>query len=1246
MADWNPRANEIFLAALEHGADRQAYLQSAFGNDAELRRAVEALLAAHDQLGSFLNAPAAPLGKPAEARTCANDPPAQASQADTDDEALALLGNSREPGGLGRLDHYEILEVAGRGAMGVVFKARDTHLQRIVAVKVLAPKLASDGTSRKRFIREAQSAAGIRDDHVVGIHAVSADGSIPYLVMEFIDGTTLEKRIEREGPLELKEILRIGVQMAEGLAAAHKQGLVHRDIKPANILLENHVQRVKITDFGLARAVENPNLSQPGALAGTPLYMSPEQARGEAVDHRSDLFSLGSVLYKCCTGREAFGADKALAVLKRICEVQPRPIREANPEIPENLAAVVDKLLAKEPAERYQSAAEVADVLRGQLAQVQQRAVPAPVAPVVPKRRLAVALVGLLALAAVAAVVGLLASGWLSSGPAEHAKAMPPATSTPKVLAKEDRDPPKKPKDEDPKPKPPVHPAGVLTVSQNPADQARYSTINAALANVQPGQTIRVLDGAVYEEQLRINQPTEHRGVTLEAAKGKKPTLRMPKGKQPPHEYCVGISHVGGFTLRGLRVIDAGELCDLVYIEGACSGLLLTDLELVSTAGDNHQFGAVQMYKGHLSPADVPVVMQNCAVHGAVRGLVVQGRVRGKWDTPQLCSRIVVRNNKFDTCVLGVVLFGACQQIQIVGNTFVKSRADAIRLADPLHGTADVVFANNTYYRDTTALQIFDDDTTTKFKNVALQCKNMRFQNNLVLGSKSDDLLFFVHERANWQSEEKPGDVQMLLKTWNFSHNWREIEPSANKAWIPGPRDTLGKPLKSLYPKNDLDFPPPPGGSEVATGGVGDLALPPYVGAVPPEGTPPWNWDWTWDALANRRLTVSQKQEGGGRFRTITEALEKVEPGMTIRVLDDAVYEEQIRVNRPDQYRGVTLEAVKGGKIPTIQMTKGKQKPNMFCVQIDGVEGFTLRGFKVWSAGLQCDLVSVVNLCPGTVLTDLDLEAPGPEGGCVFMVNQPLAPEHAPLVIQNCTLHSQVWGIVVVGNVAEQIDQSQPCNRIVIRNNVISGCKHAVALPGACKHIHIVGNKILGCGGPAIVLPDPLPGTSDVLIANNTFYENGGALHIFDDSTNKELKDVVLQCKNMRFQNNLVLQPNKVMGDLLFFVHERGNWKSPNKAGNVPALLEAWQFSHNWRETEPSANKAWIPGPKVTLRKPLDFKFMYPKKGLEFPPPPADSDLATGGVNDGVLPAYVGAVPPEGVPPWDWGKTWKALQTK
>jgi serine/threonine protein kinase/WD40 repeat protein len=288
------------------------------------------------------------------------------------DVGLDFLGPRRDPAHLGRIGHYDVLEVIGRGGMGVVLKAFDSVLHRVVAIKVLAPQLATTTAARKRFEREGRAAAAISHEHVVAIHAVEETPTgLPYLVMEYVPGVSLQEKVDCAGPLELKEILRIGMQTARGLAAAHAQGLVHRDIKPANILLYNGVERVKITDFGLARAVDDASVTQSGFVAGTPQYMAPEQARGEAVDHRADLFSLGSVLYALCTGRPPFRASTTLAVLKRVAEERARPIREINWEIPAWLATIIDRLHAKQPGDRYASAAEVAELLEQRLAEVQ-----------------------------------------------------------------------------------------------------------------------------------------------------------------------------------------------------------------------------------------------------------------------------------------------------------------------------------------------------------------------------------------------------------------------------------------------------------------------------------------------------------------------------------------------------------------------------------------------------------------------------------------------------------------------------------------------------------------------------------------------------------------------------------------------------------------------------------------------------------------------------------------------------------
>ncbi|MCA9202861.1 MAG: serine/threonine protein kinase, partial [Planctomycetales bacterium] len=271
-----------------------------------------------------------------------------------------LLDPPSHPEMLGRLGRYEIERLVGSGGMGIVFRAHDTELNRPVAIKMLAPYLASSGSARKRFAREARSAAGIIDDHVVPIHNVESEADPPYLVMQYVAGGSLQEKLDRCGPLSVTEIVRIGLQAAKGLAAAHAQGLIHRDVKPSNILLDEGVERALLTDFGLARTEGDACLTRSGFQPGTPHYMSPEQVRGESIDGRSDLFGLGCVLYALCTGRPPFRAESGYAVLRRITDDTPRSIREINENIPEWLEQIVMKLLSKSHHEHIGSKEEAA----------------------------------------------------------------------------------------------------------------------------------------------------------------------------------------------------------------------------------------------------------------------------------------------------------------------------------------------------------------------------------------------------------------------------------------------------------------------------------------------------------------------------------------------------------------------------------------------------------------------------------------------------------------------------------------------------------------------------------------------------------------------------------------------------------------------------------------------------------------------------------------------------------------------
>lgn len=288
----------------------------------------------------------------------------------TETPAFEFLDSPAQEGDLGRLGRYRVIELLGKGGMGQVFLAEDTRLKRRVALKVMNQKFASTPHSRKRFIEEARSMAAVHHDNVATIFEVSERGGMPYMAMELLRGQTLMEANAGQPIRKAADVIRIASGVTRGLAAAHAVGITHRDIKPANLWIEESTGRVKILDFGLALArTGNDRLSLGGTVIGTPGYLAPEQARNEPVDDRTDLYSLGVVLYELCTGRLPLLSNSIPGQLIAIIVQEPKPIRELNPEVPEPLADLIHGLLAKEPRRRPNSAAALAE----RLADVRER---------------------------------------------------------------------------------------------------------------------------------------------------------------------------------------------------------------------------------------------------------------------------------------------------------------------------------------------------------------------------------------------------------------------------------------------------------------------------------------------------------------------------------------------------------------------------------------------------------------------------------------------------------------------------------------------------------------------------------------------------------------------------------------------------------------------------------------------------------------------------------------------------------
>jgi serine/threonine protein kinase/Flp pilus assembly protein TadD len=397
------QVDQLFQAALERRPEERAvFISAACGSDDSLRREVEALLASDGEAAGFIEAPAYAVAAPLI----------------IGGDTHSLVGRS--------ISHYQIISLLGKGGMGEVYCARDTRLERTLALKILSEEMSADGERMRRFSREAKAASSLNHPNIAHIYEIgeasTESGGVRFIAMEYVDGQTLAARINGH-PLETGEIVEISSQIADALDEAHGKGITHRDIKPANVMLTPRGQ-VKVLDFGLAkikRPAEQPVASdsstiaktEPGVVMGTVPYMSPEQALGREVDHRSDLFSLGVVLYEMATGRLPFSGANMSETLDRILHAQPEAMARLNYNAPAELERIGRKCLEKEPERRYQSARELLVDLKNLKRDSDSKAVSAEQAATSPERRLSrlnLAAIALILLMLVAAGIYLLAA--------------------------------------------------------------------------------------------------------------------------------------------------------------------------------------------------------------------------------------------------------------------------------------------------------------------------------------------------------------------------------------------------------------------------------------------------------------------------------------------------------------------------------------------------------------------------------------------------------------------------------------------------------------------------------------------------------------------------------------------------------------------------------------------------------------------------------------------------------------------
>ncbi|HET9318545.1 MAG TPA: serine/threonine-protein kinase, partial [Bryobacteraceae bacterium] len=337
---WQQVERLYHLAAAQEVSQRATFLEEACHGDEAMRQEIESLLAHEEPANKFMEAPSM----------------AVLAQAVAQNRVASMIGR--------QLGAYQILSLLGAGGMGEVYQARDTRLGRLVALKILPPGVAADPERKRRLLQEAKAASALNHPHIVTLYDVGSEDGVDFLVMEYVQGNTLDKLIPRGG-LDLTKALSYAIEIADAFAKAHAAGIIHRDLKPGNIMVTED-GAVKVLDFGIAKLIETLESSEPadiaqtktateGTILGTAAYMSPEQAEGRKVDGRSDIFSFGALLYEMMTGRRAFQGDSKLSTLSAILREEPKPASQVVEGLPRELERIISRCLRKSPERRFQA---------------------------------------------------------------------------------------------------------------------------------------------------------------------------------------------------------------------------------------------------------------------------------------------------------------------------------------------------------------------------------------------------------------------------------------------------------------------------------------------------------------------------------------------------------------------------------------------------------------------------------------------------------------------------------------------------------------------------------------------------------------------------------------------------------------------------------------------------------------------------------------------------------------------------